>query len=60
MPADLCERGYILNKLLTFHVEHQTSMQETMRDLHYAVTHIPKSEYGAFQMVAGGQVFRHP
>ena len=43
----LRERGYILDKLLAFHVEHQTSMQETMRDLHYAITHIPKSEHAA-------------
>lgn len=43
----LRERGYILDKLLAFHVEHQTPMQETMRDLHYAITHIPKSEHAA-------------
>jgi transposase len=43
----LRERGYILDKLLAFHVEHQTPMQETMRDLHYAITHIPKAEHAA-------------
>jgi hypothetical protein len=43
----LRERGYILDKLLAFHVEHQTPMQDTMRDLHHTVTHIPKSEYAA-------------
>lgn len=43
----LRERGYILDKLLAFHVEQQTPMQETMRDLHYAITHIPKSEHAA-------------
>ena len=43
----LRERGYILDKLLAFHVEHQTPMQDTMRDLHYAITHIPKAEHAA-------------
>ena len=43
----LRQRGYILDKLLAFHVEQQTPMQETMRDLHYAITHIPKSEHAA-------------
>jgi transposase len=43
----LRERSYILEKLLAFHVEHQTPMQEAMRDLNYAISHIPKSEYAA-------------
>jgi transposase len=43
----LRERGYILDKLLAFHVEHGTPCQDTMRDLNYAITHIPKSEHAA-------------
>jgi transposase len=43
----LCERSSILDKLLAFHVEHETPMQETMRDLHHAITHIPKTEHAA-------------
>jgi hypothetical protein len=43
----LHERNYILQKLLAFHVEHQTPMHDTMRDLHQTITHIPKSEHAA-------------
>jgi transposase len=43
----LRERGYILDKLIAFHVEHGTPCQEMMRDLHHAITHIPKSEHAA-------------
>jgi transposase len=43
----LRERSLILDKLLAFHVEHETPMQETMRDLHHAITHIPKTEHAA-------------
>jgi transposase len=43
----LRERSSILDKLLAFHVEHETPMQETMRDLHHAITHIPKTEHAA-------------
>lgn len=35
------ERGYILDKLLTFHTEHHTPMQPTLADLHRALEQIP-------------------
>lgn len=41
------ERSYILDKLLAFHIEHKTPMEEALRDLHHAADHIPKKEHGA-------------
>ena len=43
----LRERGYILDKLLAFHLEHQTPWDEIMRDLHHAVAWIPIKEHAA-------------
>jgi hypothetical protein len=43
----LRERGYILDKLLAFHVEHGTPYQDILPDLHQALNQIPKSEYAA-------------
>ena len=43
----LRERGYILDKLLAFHIAHQTPWPETLRDLHNALDQIPPSEYAA-------------
>ncbi len=39
------KRHAILNKLTTFHVEHETPMTEVMRDLQAAVEQIPKREH---------------
>ena len=41
------ERSYILEKLLAFHIEHQTPLEEALRDLHQAADHIPKKEHAA-------------
>jgi transposase len=43
----LRERGYILDKLLAFHVAHQTPWPEVLRDLQNAIDQIPKSEHAA-------------
>jgi transposase len=43
----LRERGYILDKLLAFHLEHQTPMEEALRDLHLATAQVPKKEHAA-------------
>jgi transposase len=43
----LRERGYILDKLLAFHIAHKTPYQESLRDLHHAIDQIPKCEYAA-------------
>jgi transposase len=48
------ERGYILDKLLAFHTEHQTPWEATLRDLHHATEQIPAKEYQAeAQSLAG-------
>jgi hypothetical protein len=39
------ERSYILDKLLAFHNEHQTPIEQTLRDLHQALAHIPRQHY---------------
>lgn len=41
------ERGYILDKLLAFHLEHETPYPEALRDLHHAIDQIPKKEHAA-------------
>jgi transposase len=43
----LRERGYILDKLLAFHLEHQTPYEQIMRDLHHACAQIPIKEHAA-------------
>jgi transposase len=43
----LRERGYVLDKLLAFHMAHQTPWPEVLRDLQNATNQIPKSEYAA-------------
>jgi hypothetical protein len=41
------DRGYILDKLLTFHLEHETPYPEILRDLYRSVELIPKKEHAA-------------
>jgi transposase len=41
------DRGYVLDKLLAFHLEHQTPYPEILRDLYQAVDLIPKKEHAA-------------
>ena len=36
------ERGYIVDKLLAFHTEHDTPWPETLRDLEHAIDQIPR------------------
>jgi transposase len=43
----LRERGYILDKLLAFHLEHETSFKDILPDLHHAIDQIPAKEHGA-------------
>jgi transposase len=43
----LRERGYILDKLLAFHMEHQTPWEQTLRDLHHATDQVPVKEHRA-------------
>ena len=43
----LRERGYILDKLLAFHLEHDTPYEQVMRDLHLATAQIPTKEHAA-------------
>ncbi len=43
----LRERGYILDKLLAFHLEHQTPYEQSLRDLHLATAQIPIKEHAA-------------
>ena len=43
----LRERGYILDKLLAFHTEHGTPIEQTMRDLHQALEQVPLKEHAA-------------
>lgn len=37
----------ILNKLNTFHIDHEMPMADVMRDLHAAAEQIPQREYAA-------------
>ncbi|MCI0355054.1 MAG: transposase [Acidobacteria bacterium] len=39
------ERSYILDKLLAFHLEHDTPLPEALADLHLALAQIPAHEY---------------
>lgn len=41
------ERAYVLEKLMTFHREHQTGMNQTLADLQAAVDQLPKGEHAA-------------
>jgi hypothetical protein len=41
------DRGYILDKLLAFHLEHETPYPEILRDLFQAIDLIPKKEHAA-------------
>jgi transposase len=41
------ERSYILDKLLAFHLEHQTPYPDTLRDLNLALDHLPRKEHAA-------------
>jgi transposase len=43
----LRERNYVLDKLLAFHLEHQTPYQQSLRDLHLAAAQVPAKEYAA-------------
>ena len=43
----LHERGYILDKLLAFHLEHRTPYEQALRDLHLATAQIPAKEHAA-------------
>jgi transposase len=43
----LRQRGYIVDKLLAFHIEHKTPWPEILHDLNNAINQIPKSEYAA-------------
>ena len=43
----LRERGYILDKLLAFHLEHHTPWKQIMEDLHLAAAQIPTKEHAA-------------
>jgi transposase len=43
----LRERGYIVDKLLAFHLEHDTPWEATLRDLHLAIAQIPTKEHRA-------------
>jgi transposase len=50
------ERGYILDKLLAFHIEHQTPWEQTLRDLHHAADQIPAKEHQAEAQALVGRV----
>ena len=39
------DRGYVMDKLLTFHREHDTTPAIIVRDLEHAAQQIPKSDY---------------
>jgi transposase len=39
------EHGYVLDKLLAFHTEHNTPLPKTLADLHLAVAQIPAKKY---------------
>ena len=41
------DRQYVLDKLLKFHEEHDTPLQDILRDLHHAAEQIPKHEQAA-------------
>ena len=41
----LCTRSYILEKLIAFHVEHETPCEYYLQDLNYAINQIPKKEH---------------
>lgn len=43
----LRERGYILDKLLAFHLEHGATWQQRLRDIHLAAAQVPTSEHAA-------------
>jgi transposase len=43
----LRERGYILDKLLAFHREHDTPYRDVLPDLHHAIDQIPSKEHAA-------------
>jgi transposase len=43
----LRERGYILDKLLAFHLDHQTPWKDILPDLHHAIDQIPRKEHAA-------------
>jgi transposase len=43
----LRQRGYILDKLLAFHLEHGTPCQQSLRDLHLAAAQVPTQEHAA-------------
>jgi len=41
------DRSYLLEKLMTFHVKHETPMDPTLADLQATILHVPRSEYAA-------------
>jgi transposase len=43
----LRERSYILDKLLAFHLEHDTPYEQALRDLHLASAQVPAKEHAA-------------
>jgi len=46
-PCVKVDRQYVLDKLLTFHQEHETSPDQILRDMHEAANWIPKHEQAA-------------
>ena len=45
--SGLRERGYILDKLLAFHLEHGASWEQRLRDIHLAAAQVPTSAHAA-------------
>lgn len=45
--SGLRERGYILDKLLAFHLEHGATWEQRLRDIHLAAAQVPTSEHAA-------------
>ena len=43
----LRERGYILDKLLAFHLDHGTPYEKILPDLHLALAQVPAKEHAA-------------
>jgi transposase len=40
------DRGYVVDKLLAFHTEHDTPWPETLQDLEHAINQIPRKYHG--------------
>lgn len=50
------ERGYILDKLLAFHLDHDTPYPELLRDLHHALDQIPTKDHAAEAVPLAGRI----